>query len=160
MKEEVKEKIIKVAKYIVENEKTISETAEHFNFSESTVKKYINDKNNLISIDYNLYLKVKKTQMKIISEGNKKGGRLGSSKGTFKLNEWQIKNIMDEMILKDLTFNEAQKVFNIPSSTIFEAISRYEKKENKTKDDICRVVNFHALKDNHMKQKNIKNNQI
>ena len=42
MKEELKNKIIEVANYIIENKVTINECSEHFNISVSSIKKYIN----------------------------------------------------------------------------------------------------------------------
>ena len=58
-------KILTVAKYIIENNATITQTALNFGISTSSVKKYINDAYNLQSIDNNMYLAVKEVQDKL-----------------------------------------------------------------------------------------------
>ena len=47
MDKNMEEKIITVANYIVDNKATIIKTAEHFNMSTSSIKKYINGKDKL-----------------------------------------------------------------------------------------------------------------
>ena len=47
MDKNMEEKIIAVANYIVDNNATIIQTAEHFNMSPSSIKKYINSKDKL-----------------------------------------------------------------------------------------------------------------
>ena len=51
MDKNMEERIITVANYIVDNNATIIQTAEHFNMSPSSIKKYINSKDKLQSID-------------------------------------------------------------------------------------------------------------
>ncbi len=69
MDKNMEEKIIAVANYIVDNNATIIQTAEHFNMSPSSIKKYINSKDKLQSIDIELFKKVKEAQMGITLVG-------------------------------------------------------------------------------------------
>lgn len=69
MDKNMEEKIIAVANYIVDNKATIIQTAEHFNMSPSSIKKYINSKDKLQSIDIELFKKVKETLMGITLVG-------------------------------------------------------------------------------------------
>ena len=69
MDKNMEEKIISVANYIVENKATIIQTAEHFNMSTSSIKKYINGKDKLQSIDVELFKKVKEAQMSVTIYG-------------------------------------------------------------------------------------------
>ena len=64
MDKNMEEKIRVVANYIVDNKATIIKTAEHFNMSPSSIKKYINSKDKLQSIDIELFKKVKETPKK------------------------------------------------------------------------------------------------
>ena len=49
--------------------------------SPSSIKKYLNSKDKLQSIDIELFKKVKEAQMGITLDGQIKGGKTGSSKG-------------------------------------------------------------------------------
>ena len=69
MDKNMEERIIAVANYIVDNKATIIKTAEHFNMSTSSIKKYINSKDKLQSIDIELFKKVKETLMGITLVG-------------------------------------------------------------------------------------------
>lgn len=51
MDKNMEEKIIAVANYIVDNKATIIQTAEHFNMSPSSIKKYINSKERLSRLE-------------------------------------------------------------------------------------------------------------
>lgn len=103
MDKNMEEKIIAVANYIVDNNATIIQTAEHFNMSPSSIKKYINSKDKLQSIDIELFKKVKEAQMSVIIDGQIKGGKIGSREGVRSISEEKLTYIMDEMIEKDLT---------------------------------------------------------
>ena len=69
MDKNMEEKIRVVANYIVDNNATIIQTAEYFNMSPSSIKKYINSKDKLQSIDIELFKKVKETLMGITLVG-------------------------------------------------------------------------------------------
>ena len=129
MDKNMEEKIISVANYIIENKATIIQTAEHFNMSPSSIKKYINSKDKLPSIDIELFKKVKETQMGITLEGQIKGGKTGTTKGNSYLGKEKILYLIDEMLNKDLTYEEAEKMFGVPSSTIYDGVKRFADKE-------------------------------
>ena len=101
MDKNMEERIIAVANYIVDNKATIIQTAEHFNMSPSSIKKYINSKDKLQSIDIELFKKVKEAQMSVIIDGQIKGGKIGSREGVRSISEEKLTYIMDEMIEKD-----------------------------------------------------------
>ena len=69
MDKNMEEKIRVVANYIVDNKATIIQTAEHFYMSTSSIKKYINGKDKLQSIDVELFKKVKEAQMSVTIYG-------------------------------------------------------------------------------------------
>lgn len=69
MDKNMEEKVRAVANYIVDNKATIIQTAEHFSMSTSSIKKYINGKDKLQSIDVELFKKVKETQMSVTIYG-------------------------------------------------------------------------------------------
>ncbi len=69
MDKNMEEKVRAVANYIVDNKATIIQTAEHFNMSTSSIKKYINGKDKLQSIDVELFKKVKEAQMSVTIYG-------------------------------------------------------------------------------------------
>ena len=75
MDKNMEEKIRAIANYIVDNNATIIQTAEYFNMSPSSIKKYINSKDKLQSIDIELFKKVKEAQMGITLDGQIKGGK-------------------------------------------------------------------------------------
>ena len=124
MDKNMEEKIITVANYIVDNKATIIQTAEHFNMSPSSIKKYINSKDKLQSIDIELFKKVKETQMGITLDGQIKGGKTGSREGVYSINKEKLDYIMDEMIEKDLTLKQVEEIYDIPSSTLYESIEK------------------------------------
>ena len=118
--ENTKEKILQVANYIIENKATIQMVNEEFGYSISTIKKYINDEDKLQSIDKQLYEKVKEVQKQIEHEGQIHGGKIGKRKPTYTDDE--IIGILNEMVLKTLTLEEAYEIYGIPTSTLHERI--------------------------------------
>ena len=111
--------VLEVAKYIIENKATIKEAAIKFNKSESSIKKYINDK--LIDIDEKMYLAVKYVQNELMIEGRKIGGQTGKRGPS--ITEEEAKDIAKQMIKKAWTYEEAQMNLGIPSSTIYERVN-------------------------------------
>ena len=122
MDKNMEERIIAVANYIVDNNATIIQTAEHFNMSPSSIKKYINSKDKLQSIDIELFKKVKEAQMSVIIDGQIKGGKIGSREGVCSISEEKLTYIMDEMIEKDLTLKQVEEIYGIPTSTLYDSI--------------------------------------
>lgn len=113
-------KILEVAKYIIENKATIAMTANHFDLSVSSVKKYINDQDKLRSIDFKIYNEVKNVQNELEKVGHYVGGKNGIRES--KYSEFEILEIAETMIAESLTLIEASKKFNIPKSTLYERI--------------------------------------
>lgn len=117
-------KILEVAKYIIENKATIELTAEHFNMSTSSIKKYINDKNNLQSIDTEIYNEVKRIQQELIRIGNQVGGKNGNGILKSKHTDFEAMEIAEIMVEEGLTIKEASNKFNIPKSTLYDMITK------------------------------------
>jgi len=120
-------KILEVAKYIIKNKATIEQTANHFNLSISSIKKYINNKENLHSIDMELYNAVKNVQSELISIGNIVGGKNGVREP--KYSDFEALEIAETMISNNLSISEASKCFNIPRSTLYEIVKRINNEE-------------------------------
>ena len=78
--------------------------------SPSSIKKYLNSKDKLQSIDIELFKKVKEAQMGITLDGQIKGGKTGSTKGNSYLGKEKVLCLIDEMLDKDLTYEEAEKM--------------------------------------------------
>lgn len=133
MDKNMEEKIIAVANYIVDNNATIIQTAEHFNMSPSSIKKYINSKDKLQSIDIELFKKVKEAQMSVIIDGQIKGGKIESREGVRSISEEKLTYIMDEMIEKDLTLKQVEEIYGIPTSTLYDSIEKTSDLERKSK---------------------------
>ena len=112
------DKIKTVAKFIIEKNATVNETAEYFSISESCIKKYINDPNNLIRISFSDYEKIKVIQESLQIEGRSIGGKVGKRSATLK--EHEILRIAMQMIKMGWTLEQASIQLNIPKSTIYE----------------------------------------
>lgn len=115
-------KILDVAKYIIENRATIADTAQRFEMSISSIKKYIN--NELPLIDKEIYDDVKKIQEVIIHLGNTGGGKVGKRGPAH--TDFEAMEIAETMIKHDLTIEQASEMFDIPKSTLYEMIRRID----------------------------------
>jgi|GEM_PF-1677526 len=123
--EEIKnQKILEVAKFIIENKATIDVTANNFNLSSSSIKKYINDDNKLKKIDIDIYNSVKKVQEELIEIGRSVGGKNGIREK--KYSDFEAMEIAETMIEESLTIKEASILFSIPSSTLYEMVTSIE----------------------------------
>lgn len=122
-------KIKQAALYIIKNEATISDTANYFGCSASTIKKWINNEDKLKLIDKDLYNRVKEVQIKIKNIGNKKGGKEKIKDGTFKNSDFEILEVIETILSESLTLEEASIRFGIPTSTIYERVINYNDKE-------------------------------
>lgn len=116
-------KILEVAKYIIENNATIEMASNHFEISISSIKKYINDKGNLQSIDIEIYNEVKKVQQYLIGVGQRIGGKNGVGVARSKHTEYEAMEIAETMIEENLTVKQASDMFAIPTSTLYEMIT-------------------------------------
>lgn len=122
MEDVKKKKILEVAKYVIENRTTNEETAEHFGISISTVKKYINNRENLQSIDIDIYNLVKDIQKDIQKIRNIVGGMNGKREPSY--TDFEILEIVETIIGKDLTLKQASYMFQIPTSTLYDRIKQ------------------------------------
>lgn len=120
-------KILEVAKYIIVHKSTIEETANHFEMSTSSIKKYINNKENLQAIDIELYEAVKKTQEEVSKLKNALGGKNGIRQPSH--SDFEALEIAETMISNSMSLKEASKYFNVPTSTLYEMIKRIDNEE-------------------------------
>ena len=72
MRDDIVDRIVDEANYIIETGATVRATAKIFHFSKSTVHKDVSDR--LKAIDYELYKKVKKILLKNLNERHIRGG--------------------------------------------------------------------------------------
>lgn len=121
------ELIKQVANYIINNRATINETAGAFGKSVSSIKKYINDADKLQRIDFELYLKVKEVQKIIELNGQIAGGRIG--KISAGISDYDSIEMAQDRIDNYVTLEQLSKKYNVPTSTIYEAIKRIDDDE-------------------------------
>lgn len=121
------ELIKQVANYIINNRATINETAGAFGKSVSSIKKYINDVDKLQRIDFELYLKVKEVQKIIELNGQIAGGRIG--KRSAGISDYDSIEMAQDRIDNYATLEQLSKKYNVPTSTIYEAIKRIDDDE-------------------------------
>ena len=72
MKNDIINRVIKVADYVIKTNDTIRNTATIFEVSKSTIHKDLKER--LVSIDINRYNKIKKIMLKHLEERHIKGG--------------------------------------------------------------------------------------
>lgn len=121
------ELIKQVANYIINNRATINETAGAFGKSVSSIKKYINDADKLQRIDFELYLKVKEVQKVIELNGQIAGGRIGERSAG--ISDYDSIEMAQDRIDNYATLEQLSKKYNVPTSTIYEAIKRIDDDE-------------------------------
>lgn len=121
------ELIKQVANYIINNRATINETAGAFGKSVSSIKKYINDVDKLQRIDFELYLKVKEVQKIIELNGQIAGGRIGERSAG--ISDYDSIEMAQDRIDNYATLEQLSKKYNVPTSTIYEAIKRIDDDE-------------------------------
>lgn len=121
------ELIKQVANYIINNRATINETAGAFGRSVSSIKKYINDADKLQRIDFELYLKVKEVQKVIELNGQIADGRIG--KRSAGISDYDSIEMAQDRIDNYAILEQLSKKYNVPTSTIYEAIKRIDDDE-------------------------------
>lgn len=129
MDNNLKKKILDIAKYIIKNDATIDQAAKHFGCSKSTIQHYINDPDKLPSIDINIYDSVYNVQKIVCLKGNIKGGKAGLGVKRSKHTQEEIENLVCYMIENGLTYAEMSRKYNIPISTLHDMFKRIENKE-------------------------------
>ena len=93
--------------------------------------------------------------MGITLDGQIKGGKTGSSKGNSYLGEEKVLYLIDEMLDKDLTYEEAEKMFGVPSSTIYDGVKKFADAD---KERLSRLEDMYAkYRVQNSKEENIKN---
>ena len=125
---EKKQKVLEVAKYIIEKTATIQMTADHFGMSTSSIKKYIN--NDLKDIDEDIYNKVKLVQKNLEEYGRLAGAKTG--KRGPKYTDFEALEIAETMIANQMTIEEASEYFGMPRVSLYESIKRVDNQEIKT----------------------------
>ena len=131
--ESTKQKALEVAKFIISNKATIQKTADAFEMSTSSIKKYVNDL--LPEIDVVIYKVVKETQKEIEHLGQIEGGSIG--KRGPKHDESEALEFAELMISQDLTLDQVSDKSNIPRSTIYERVKDIDDREIQEKLDIA-----------------------
>ena len=119
------QKVLLVAKFIIQNKATIGKTAENFEMSTSSIKKYINDL--LPQIDEEIYRTVKETQKEIEYLGQIQGGYIG--KRGPKYGEEEALKYAKDLISQDLTLDQVSDKFKVARSTIYERVKDINNKE-------------------------------
>ncbi len=124
---EKKQKVLEVAKYIIEKTATIQMTADHFGMSTSSIKKYIN--NDLKDIDEDIYNKVKLVQKNLEEYGRLAGAKTG--KRGPKYTNFEALEYAEVMIANQMTLDEASEYFNVPRSSIYDKVMSIDDEEIK-----------------------------
>ena len=105
------------AKAYVENDKTVSETAQDLGISKRTLQIHLEKVQEINPELYRMVLAKRKSQIK---QGRIKGGTIG--KRTTSHSAEEIKSIAEIMLKEGMTYAEAEERFNIPKSTIYELV--------------------------------------
>lgn len=130
-------KIIEEANVYLSNDKTIKETAKDLNISKRTLQLHLKK---LEIIDENLYKLVLNKKASNQKDGRIKGGKVGKRGATY--TEKEAINIAKTMVEKQLTYQEASLMFDIPTSTIYDIVhSDYIDLDTKLKLDLVSSAN-------------------
>lgn len=105
------------AKAYIENNKTVSETAQDLGISKRTLQIHLKKIKEINPELYRLVLAKRESQIK---QGRIKGGTIGKRNTSHNIEE--IKAIAETMLKEGLTYTEAEERFNIPKSTIYELL--------------------------------------
>ena len=121
-------KILSVANYIVKNKATVKQVMEEFGMSKKTVLNYINvylkemGETDVTYLD--LYNEVKSVMKENEHLGKIKGGKTGHR--GYQYTDFEIMEVAETIIDRNMTLNEASKYFDIPISTIYDRITNIE----------------------------------
>lgn len=119
---------IDVAYYIIENESTIAEAANHFGVCPSTIQNKLKKLECSSNKDeQNLILMVRNVQKSIQSKKVSLGGILG--KRDYSHNQGVLDVIYDTIVNEGLTLRQCQEKLGIPKSTIYENLKRLPKEK-------------------------------
>lgn len=112
------EQIINEAKTFINNDLNVSETSTQLRISKRTFQLHMKA---LEVIDKGLYKLVQEKTERLQVEGRLKGGSKGKRKPIW--TKEKALEIADVVISHELTFEEAEKRFGIPKSTIYEMLN-------------------------------------
>ena len=132
-------KILEEANFYLSSDKSLKEVAKELEISTKTLQLHIKK---LEDIDINLYKLVRAKQKQI--EAHIKGGSNGKRSASY--TKEKAIYIAQEIISKQLTYKEAEEIYGIPKSTIYEMVhSKLVSEDLKTKLDITSSANIHKV---------------
>lgn len=111
-------KILKEAKYYLENDVTLEEASKFLGISKKTLQNHFKA---LENIDKELFEAVENKKQQNIQNGRVLGGQNISR--TSKYTEKNALEIAQTMVEKEMTYREAEEYFGIPKSTIYEILT-------------------------------------
>lgn len=125
------------AKAYVENNKTVSETAQDLGISKRTLQIHLKKIKEINPELYRLILAKRESQ---VNQGRIKGGTIG--KKTSSHSEKEVLEIARTMIQEEMSYVDAEARFGIPKSTIYELLHKIDlPAEIKYKLDILAEAN-------------------
>lgn len=121
-------KILSVANYIVKNKATVKQVVEEFGVSKKTVLNYINvylkEMGETDTTILELYNEVKSVMKENELQGKIKGGQTGVR--GYQHSDFEIMEVAETIIDRNMTLSEASKYFDIPVSTIYDRITKID----------------------------------
>lgn len=111
------EDIIKEANYYLENDVTIEQASHDLGVSKRTLQLHLKK---LESIAPDTFKLVTDKKLSNERQGRIKGGTLGKRTPTWEMDE--VSQIAEQMLSKEMTYREAEGVFNIPKSTLHDML--------------------------------------
>ena len=132
-------KILEVANYIVKNKATVKQVMEEFNLSKKTVLNYINvylkEMGEADTTYLELYNEVKSVMKNNEHLGKINGGKTGSR--GYHYTDFEIMEVAETIIERNMTLKEASEYFDIPISTIYDRITNID--DNVIQDNLRNV---------------------
>ena len=122
------EKYRPIIEDIIKNNLTVIEATQKHNCSESSIRKYIRQlKLSKKIADKELYIEYLDSARETQKKARKKGGAKG--KRPTKISQETINQLYEYIIQNDYTLRELEKRFGIPSSTIYDILTKTLSKE-------------------------------
>lgn len=132
------EQIKEEARIFINNDLTVEETSTQLGISKRTFQLHMSA---LKVVDNGLYKLVKEKTDKLQIKGRLEGAKKGKRKPNW--SKETVFQIADAVIANELTYEEAEKRFGIPKSTIYEMLkSDYIDEDRKTKLDAVVQANI------------------
>ena len=144
------DKIIKEANTYLNNDKSMKDTAKELGVSIKTLQIHFKKLEEIDEDIYKLVLNKKKSNIKI---GNIMGGQTSKALKTYTKDE--ANTIALQIISRELTYEEAAEIFDIPKSTIYDMVhSEYIDNEIKTKLELVARSNHRGLTKEELLERN------